>query len=273
MPSPFPGMDPFIESNDWEDFHAGFINGLSDAIVPVVRPDYSVRTERRIYIDHPSDAPSAYRADLAVIHRDDPLATKEVRQSTVNYESATYELVPVERLLPGPIEVVENYLVIRYLGSGDVVTVIELLSPSNKRVGSEGRKAYLSKREELLTSRTNLVELDLLRGGARLPTVQPLPPGDYFAFVCRAKRRRVASVYAWPVEHRLPVIPIPLTSDVAEVALDLQKVFNDVYDRAGYDYSLNYETPLAVPLNEAQSPWAVSLLKSRSAGIEKESPA
>jgi hypothetical protein len=76
MPSPFPGMDPFIESNDWEDFHARFINGLSNAIVPAVRPDYSVRTERRIYIDHPSDAPSTYRADIAVIHRDDPLATK-----------------------------------------------------------------------------------------------------------------------------------------------------------------------------------------------------
>ena len=69
------------------------------------------------------------------------------------------------------------------------------------------------------------------------------------------------------------MIPIPLASDAAEVALDLQKVFNDVYDRAGYDYSLQYETPLAVPLNEAQSPWALSLLKSRSAGIEKESPA
>jgi len=82
--------------------------------------------------------------------------------------------------------VVENYLVIRHLGSGEVVTVIELLSPSNKCTGSEGRKAYLAKREEILSSRTNLVELDLLRGGARLPTVQPLPPGDYFAFVCRS---------------------------------------------------------------------------------------
>jgi hypothetical protein len=266
-------MDPFIESNDWEDFHANMITAIQSALVPLVRPDYSVRTERRIYIDHPSDAPSAYRADIAVIHRDDPLATKEVRQSTVNYESATYELVPVERLLPGPVDVVENYLVIRHLGSGEVVTVIELLSPSNKRFGSEGRKAYLGKREEILSSRTNLVELDLLRGGARLPTVQPLPPGDYFAFVCRSKRRRVASVYAWPLEHRLPVIPIPLVSDAAEVALDLQHVFNDVYDRAGYDYSLKYETPLAVPLNEAHAQWALSLLEDKSKGLEKEPPA
>lgn len=266
-------MDPFIESNDWEDFHANMITAIQSALVPVVRPDYSVRTERRIYIDHPSDASTAYRADIAVIHRDDPLATKEVRQSTVNYESATYELVPVERLLPGPVEVVENYLVIRHLGSGEVVTVIELLSPSNKRVGSEGRKAYLGKREEILSSRTNLVELDLLRGGARLPTVQPLPPGDYFAFVCRSKRRRVASVYAWPLEHRLPVIPIPLAFDAVEVALDLQKVFNDVYDRAGYDYSLRYETPLAVPLNEAHAQWALSLLEDKSKGLEKEPPA
>jgi hypothetical protein len=256
-------MDPFIESSDWEDFHANMITAIQAALVPIVRPGYSVRAERRVYIDHPGDEPTAYRADLAVIQKDDPSATKEVRQSTANYESATYDLVPVERYLPGPVETIENYLVIRHLGSGDVVTVIELLSPSNKRIGSEGRKAYLNKREEILSTRTNLVELDLLRGGARLPTVQPLPPGDYFAFVCRAKRRRVASVYAWPLEHRLPVIPIPLAIDAPEVPLDLQKVFSDVYDRAGYDYSLQYQTPLAVPLSVAHSQWAQSLLTGK----------
>lgn len=276
MPSPFPGMDPFIEASDWEDFHARFINGLADALVPAVRPEYSVRTERRLYIDQPGDEPSTYRADLAVICDVDPTAAKEVRQSSVDYQnalpssnsenanSADTTIVPVEMFLPGPIERLENYLVIRQLSSGEIVTVIELLSPTNKRVGSEGRRAYLRKREEILSTRVNLIELDLLRGGARLPTDQPLPAGDYFAFVCRAKRRRFASVYAWPIGHRLPIIPVPLAIDDREVSLDLQQVFCDVYDRAGYDYSLKYNVNVVPPLSAEQMKWVDPVLRARS---------
>lgn len=69
------------------------------------------------------------------------------------------------------------------------------------------------------------------------------------------------------------MIPIPLASDAAEVPLDLQHVFTDVYDRAGYDYSLQYETPLAVPLNEAHAQWALGLLENKPKGTEKEIPA
>lgn len=135
MPSVFPGMDPFIEGDEWEDFHANIIVGISDALVPFLRPNYLVRIERRVYRE------------------------------------------PVGCTLPGPVEVREKYLVIRKLHSAEVVTVIEVLSPSNKRAGSEGREEYLAKREEVLQSRTNLVELDLLRGGARLPTLEPPPEG------------------------------------------------------------------------------------------------
>ncbi len=267
MPSPFPGMDPFIEANEWEDFHANMITWIQAALVPLVRPDYAVRTERRVYIDQPGGEPSSYRA--AVIRNADPLEATEVRQPSVDYQNNASDaseapIVPVEMFLPGPVERLENYLVIRHLGSGEVVTVIELISPSNKRIESEGRRAYLRKREDILSSRVNLIELDLLRGGARLPTDKPLPAGDYFAFVCRAKRRRFASVYAWPIEHRLPIIPVPLAIDDREVTLDLQRVFHDVYERAGYDYSLKYNVPLSPPFSPEQMAWIGQVLASHS---------
>ncbi|MBC7818522.1 MAG: DUF4058 family protein, partial [Planctomycetaceae bacterium] len=183
MPSVFPGMDPFIEADEWEDFHVNMIVGIQAALTPSLRPDYVVRSERRVFVEHPFDNPQLIRPDLTVVR---PAGRRSSRRST---SSSTAVLEPVECTLPGPIEVREKYLVIRKLHSAEVVTVIEVLSPSNKRVGGEGRGEYLAKREEVLQSRTNLVELDLLRGGARLPTLEPLPEGDYYAFVCRAGRR------------------------------------------------------------------------------------
>lgn len=257
MPSIFPGMDPFLEGDDWEDFHTRFVTGLADALMPTVRPDYSVRTERRVYVEHPHDeAPVLIRPDVAI------LRNPESSHEHSMMDSAVATLEPVQRTLPGAVTVEEKYLIIRRLDSNEVVTVIEVLSPSNKRKGAEGREAYLDKREELLQSRTNLVEIDLLRGGLRLPTVEPLPPGDCYAFICRTRPRRKADVYAWPLAHRLPVIPIPLAPGDREVTLDLQAVFDGVYDRAGYDYSLDYRRTLQPALSDDQAKWVASMMVS-----------
>jgi hypothetical protein len=88
-----------------------------------------------------------------------------------------------------PERVREAFLTIRERETMEVVTVIEVLSPGNKQAGSDGRREYLRKRRDVLLSATHLVELDLLRGGERLPTIEPLPPGDYYAFVCRRQHR------------------------------------------------------------------------------------
>lgn len=258
MPSVFPGMDPFLEGHEWEDFHTRFVTGMAEHLLPGVRPNYAVRTERRIYVEHPLDDDTLIRPDIAIL-RDPDFGVTAPRKFDSSVATAV-AVEPVERTLPMPLTNEETYLIIRRLDSSEVVTVIELLSPSNKRAGAEGRRVYLTKREDLLQSRTSLVEIDLLRGGERLPTLEPLPAADYFAFVCRAKRRRHAAVYAWPLNHRLPVIPIPLAIDDREVTLDLQAVFDSVYDRAGYDYSLNYKTSTVPPLNDEESNWAAGLL-------------
>ena len=68
----------------------------------------------------------------------------------------------------------------------------------------------LAKRNALLHQDVHLVELDLLRGGQRLPLRDPLPPGDYCTLVSRGDRRPGCAVCAWPLAHPLPTIPVPL---------------------------------------------------------------
>ena len=104
----------------------------------------------------------------------------------------------------------QAFLTIRERETMTVVTVLEVLSLDNKRSGSDGRREYLRKREAVLESDVHLVELDLLRAGTRLPTVEPLPPGACYAYVSRADRRPQVEVYAWTLRQSLPTIPVPL---------------------------------------------------------------
>src|SRR5262249_55366636 len=136
----------------------------------------------------------------------------------------------------------------------EIVTVIETLSPANKRGSSDGREQYLAKRQEILQSRTNLVEFDLLRGGKRLPVVG-MPAGDYFAIVSRGHRRPRVDVFPWSLRQALPTIPIPLKKDEPAVALVLQQSLATVYDRARYQLSLRYNAKLSVPLSEPDAQW------------------
>ena len=135
----------------------------------------------------------------------------------------------------------QPYLVIRTRRGETVVAVIELLSPWNKKKDS-GVAEYLAKRANVLKSSASLVELDLLRGGQRLPTTRPLQGGDYYAFITRPASRPQVDVYGWRLQDPLPTIPIPLAENDTEVHIDLQAAFTTTYDRAGYAYSLHYDS-------------------------------
>ena len=266
MPSPFPGMDPFLEGDEWDDLHSRFITTMAVKLLPGIRPDYAVRTERRVYVEHPLDDVKTIRPDVAILRNPENFGFFRTGS-----ESAVATLAPVERTVPLSFEVEEKYLVIRRLDSSAVVTIIELLSPFNKRMGTRGRPTYLAKRQDVIQSATNLVELDLLRGGERLPTLEPLPAGDYFALIRRSTRRSTFSVYAWPMNHRLPTIPIPLDPGDREVLLDLQAVFDTVYDEAGYDYSLSYRREMSPPFSDAELQWVKTVLPTRNGDAVAES--
>jgi len=259
MPSPFPGMDPFLESQEWEDFHSAAINVIRDLLTPELVPAYVARIERRVYVETEPGEPDSYRvADVAVV-AEGPNAR---RAADVSASSAA-TLTPVECIMHIATERREAYLEIRDRESSEVVTVIELLSPTNKRGGGDGRAEYRAKRKKILASATHLVEIDLLRGGLPLPTESGLPAGDYFVLVSRSHRRPRVEVYAWPLEHRLPKIPIPLREGDGDVVLDLQAVLDTVYDRARYDVSLDYDAEVVPPLDDAHQRWATELISSR----------
>lgn len=251
MPSPFPGMDPFLEDQEWTDFHASFITAIRDALNPRMAPSYLARVERRVYLEHHLQDPEDRRAmipDVSILQ--DPSAAALSEQP-----DAAEDVAAVECLLPMPEEQRESYLEIRLQETREIVTVIEVLSPNNKRPGSDGRREYLSKRQAVLESRSHLVEIDLLLGGRRPPIIGQWPPGDYAALVSRSPRRPKADIYAWSLRRALPSIPVPLKGTDPEIPLDLQEVFSALYDRARYDLSLDYRRPLSAPLSEEQAAW------------------
>jgi len=257
MGSPFPGMDPFVESQKWGGFHHVFISQLARDLVKVLRPRYDVKPEERIYIETTGD-PDWYRADIAITVSRSPPAPP------TGPAAAVLDLEPTLNALPMPFEVREPYLVIRKTGEREVVAVIELLSPTNKRVGSDGRDEFLKKRHQVLRSAAHLIEIDLLLGGQRLPTVRPLASEtDYCAIVSRARRRPKADVFEWRLRQKLPRIPIPLADNDDDALLNLQSAFTAVYEDLGYDYSINYDEPLKVGLPAAEQAWVREIAAAR----------
>jgi hypothetical protein len=224
-------------------------------------PRYVVRIEERVYVEYaPEESKHLIIPDIAVAE-----VEKGQVPGTCSAATATAMVAaPVLCTVPVPQRRREAFLTVRERADMTVVTVIEVLSPTNKRAHSDGRREYLRKRGHVLLRPAHLVELDLLRGGERLPTREPLPTGDYYALVCRQPRRPIAEVYAWTLHDPLPRLSIPLAEEDDELVLDLQAVFTAVYHRALYAYSLDYRGPIEPTLSEADAAWAQQVLAARA---------
>jgi hypothetical protein len=246
-------MDPFIEGQAWQDFHTTFLTVIRETLMPRVRPRYIVRVEQHVYLALGDAAPDrVIEPDLAVLRGDAGLPA-----SGGSAEAATITMAPAIHTVPLPRRQHQAFLTIRSRESQDVVTVLELLSPLNKAAGA-GRDKYLARRAKVFLTPANLVELDLLRSGQRLPTREPLEPADFYAFVCRRNELPRVEVYYWTLRDRLPTIPVPLGDEDPDVPLDLQQAFTTTYDRAGYDYALDYRLPIEPPLEPPRSEWVRS---------------
>jgi hypothetical protein len=253
MPSPFPGMNPYLEQEDvWQDFHETMIPTIRDAISPQVSPHFIVKIEEHLYIHEP-EAHQRIRVgsgDIAI-----------AREPGVGGAGRGVAILgaPVQVLLPQVHIESESYLEIRDRKSRELITVIELLSPTNKKPGPD-REQYLAKRANVLRSAAHLVEIDLLRGWRRMPS-ENAPESDYCIMVSQVDERPQAGY--WPVMVRapLPRIPIPLREPVPLAHLELQAVLHQVYDRAYYkDYIYHGQpTPALGPEDAA---WAQTILRS-----------
>jgi Protein of unknown function (DUF4058) len=255
MPSPFPGMDPFIEHQDaWHDFHERAIPCIASLLGAQLRPRYIVKIDEHIYV-HEFAAKSrrlAGRADISVQRGSRKTATVPTSRATAVVLNA-----PMTVQLPAVDHERLSYVEIRDRRSRELVTVIELLSPANKQLGPD-REQYLAKRMKMLNGPVHLVEIDLLRGGAPLPATGR-PECAYSVLVSRAERRLDAEFWPITLRQKLSVVPIPVRAPDLDSELDLQAVVDRVYDDAGYaDYI--YETAPRPRLSKKDGDWARKLI-------------
>jgi hypothetical protein len=145
---------------------------------------------------------------------------------------------PVLVALPESETTIERYLEVREVATGEVVTVVEILSPKNKRTG-EGRDQYLNKRQKVLGSQSHLVEIDLLRGGEALP-MQDAGTSHYRVLVSRVEQRPIAELYPFNLRDRLPCFGLPLRSSDESVPIDLNVLMQMVYESAALDLAIDY---------------------------------
>jgi len=246
-------MNPYLEQSDtWEDFHHDFITRTREILSGQVGPNYLVKIEVRLYLHELSAEERRYfgRADVGVTT---PAAAKPA--SAI----APLAAAPVRLTLPAVDVERHSSLEIRDRRNRRLVTVLELLSPTNKTPGAD-RNEYLAKRAQILAGPTHLVEIDLGRGGER-PRPPEIPACDYYVLVSRAEER--PDLDMWPISLRnpLPVVPIPLAAPDPSVLLDLQAVLQRVYYSAYYGKYIYGESPHP-PLSPSDASWAQQFVPS-----------
>lgn len=271
MPSPFPGMDPWLEAADiWPDFHDSFAGEIRAVLNATLPPPYYARLQMRPEVGVVDDrSGETYRRrvvpDVAVVESGRPRAGDASMTAVLPRTEISEHLkitVPDQGGRHLSVEVRDPRRRHR------LVTFIEIVSPANKTLGAD-RDSYLEKHDEVFASEASLIEIDLLRGGQRLlpnPLVKRKltklkPAPDYLVLVNRAWTRGEGTgewdVFAISVRRMLPVIPVPLQVNEPEVPLDLQHFFNRSYDDGPYRRgAIDYDSPPHPPLADADEAWA-----------------
>lgn len=244
-------MDPYLEHPElWPDVHNGLVAALRERLGPVLRPRYVVRLEERIY--------QASIEGLVFLGRPDVSVVGRRGVSRPGSAAAALAVAAVEVEVPVPDIVRETWLEVRRVTDGDVVTVLEVLSPTNKAQG-EGRRLFEAKRLATLGTRTSWVEIDLLRAGEPMPVHGAPPTGDYRVLVSRGDRRPRADLFVFSVRDPIPRFRLPLRPGDEEPEVDLGAVLADLYDHAAYDLSIDYAADAAPPLAAEDAAWARGL--------------
>jgi hypothetical protein len=215
--------------------HNRMIVAIADDLSSKLRPRYRVAIDQRIYLSS-GDARQVVVPDVTVTQQS-PIKSPAVATLTPPITT------PIAISLELPEEIRESYLEVREAATGRVVTIVELLSPKNKRNG-EGRIAYDRKRQQVLASATHFVEIDLLRRGKPFPLGQQQIATPYYVLVARGDQRPHADLYPFTLREPMPSFPLPLEGTDEEPVVILQEIFDGVYDRAGFDLAIDYGQPI-----------------------------
>ena len=253
MPTPFPGMDPYLEDPKlWPDVHNSLIAAIRDDLAPRLAPRYFVGLEERVYRFDSTDFGMIGVADVVVAGTE-----RAASKSQVVPTRSGRNVLKVK--LPTLDTITETYLKIREVRANRLVTLIEVRSPANKISGA-GRRSYLKKRANVLASRSHFIEIDLLRAGKPMPLQRTTIPTDYRILVSRESLRPSADLHVFRLRDPIPTIPLPLLPGDQEPLIDLGQILHALYERARYDLRLDYEASATPPLSEEDSDWARRLI-------------
>jgi hypothetical protein len=269
MPSPFPGMDPFLENPAFfPSVHSRLITFMAEALQSRLPEPYFADISERLWVE---TTERQIEPDVDVFRLDQP-AKENPGAVAVEVRSQ-----PIVITVPHD-EKRETFVEIRTRsGEGErLVTTIEILSLSNKTPGQKGRDLYVQKQREIIDSdRIHLVEIDLLRAGTHATAVprnrliRKASPFDYHVCIHKFDQFVKYFVYAIQLPERLPEIAIPLLPGDGSVPLDLQAVFDRCYDSGPYPRRVHYQASrLDPPLPPNQLEWVKQLLATK--GIPQE---
>ena len=268
MKSPFPGMDPFIEACGlWGDFHTHLIERIYERLADAVPERYLVRTGERSYVvlvESEEKTGHPFLPDVTVTAPRGRKKTSKIGGAALaeladEVEPVTMRAIVLEEHREAFVEIFETDPEER------LITSIEVLSPSNKRPYTEGWELYQRKRQSILLGNVNLVEIDLLRGGQRMPMADPWPDSPYRLLVARAGKALQCKVWPAHFQRPLPSIPVPLAKPDPDVSLNVQPMIEAIYQRSRYVRSIDYRKHLLPPLAAKENAW----LKRRVRGVAK----
>jgi hypothetical protein len=260
-------MDPYIEGSGlWEDFHNHLIDAIYRAIAPKLPRGYTASTATRSYVvlvETEGKVEHLAKPDVAVSESSHARKPRKKKGGVAVAEPEEYAgSVPMQAFVA---ETFRETFVEIYLEGEErtLITCIEVLSPSNKRSGTPGWKEYERKRQAMLFGHANFIELDLLRGGQKMPMLTAWPGSPYTLLVSWQMKAPYCRVWPAHFNAHLPVIPVPLLYPQPDLRLDLQPLVDEIYSLGRYDELLNYERPLQPALPDADAAWVSEQLRQR----------
>jgi hypothetical protein len=257
MPSPFPGMDPYLEEpSGWHPFHTKLVAALADSLNSSLPDGYYAEIEHRRVAPVWEDKLFVAQPDALVVG---PGSTATATLTPARSPSKMgLDILPISN---EPMK--ERYLEIRTQGEPqNVVAVVEVLSYSNK-LGGRDRDRYLQKRGQIVVSRTSLIEIDLLHTGARMPGWDEDLPYHYGVIAGPGYRRPHAKLFGFTVQEEAVSFSLPLDGVANEPEVNLQDLLVDLYARGRYSMRIDYSRKPHPPLAAEDEAWADTLLRER----------
>ena len=221
MPSPFPGMDPYLEAAPlWAGFQQQFVTCLYQLLLPNLADRYNPRPVRRTY------------------HTEMPLFTSVIRE-----------------------EHVESFVEVRRRTDSRLVTLIDVVSPANKTMTQGRSAYLAQRRLAQNAGANLVEIDLVLQGKPTLDFPRDGLDCDYTVTVARADRPDRYDVYPITLRERLKKVKLPLGPEDGDRPLDLQAVFARCYDQSGYAKQIDYTSDLPVPVAEDTRKWVEALLR------------